>query len=57
MARMRIIAGRWYSQRREAWNAYFCAVNRELRLIQLLLSSTGGGGPPLPRRASLASAV
>jgi hypothetical protein len=50
MVPLRIIPGRWHSRRTEAWNSHFCAINHELCLIQLLLSSTGGGGPPLPRR-------
>jgi hypothetical protein len=52
MARLRIIPGRWHSRRREAWNSHFCAIDDELRLIQLHLSSTGGGGPPLPHSIS-----
>jgi len=57
MAHLRIIPGRWHSRRRVAWNSHFCAINYELRLIQLFLSSTGGGGPPLPPRDRCASAL
>ena len=48
MRHLRIIPGRWHRRWAEAWKSRFCAVDRKLRLIQLLLSSTGGGGPPRP---------
>jgi hypothetical protein len=46
MKRLRIIPGRWQRRRSLSLHCHLCSTNDTLRLIQVLFSSTGGGGPP-----------
>lgn len=47
MAHPRIIPGRWYCRHSRALNYSLRRSCSELRLIQTLFSTTGGGGPPV----------
>jgi hypothetical protein len=47
MKRLRIIPGRWQRRRSHSLHCHLCSTNDTLRLIQVLFSSTGGGGPPV----------
>jgi hypothetical protein len=46
MKRLRIIPGRWQRRRSLSLHCHLCSTNDTLRLIQVLFSTAGGGGPP-----------
>jgi hypothetical protein len=46
MKRLRIIPGRWHRSRSVSLGCRLNTPNARWRLIQVLFSSTGGGGPP-----------
>jgi hypothetical protein len=46
MKRLRIIPGQWRRGRGLASHGKLCASSAERRLIQVLFSTAGGGGPP-----------
>jgi hypothetical protein len=46
MKHLRIIPGRWQRRRSIASRCRLCSANKHQRLIQVLFSTTGGGGPP-----------
>jgi hypothetical protein len=46
MNRLQIIPARWHSRQATALHCKLCSGRSEWRLIQVLFSSTGGGGPP-----------
>jgi hypothetical protein len=48
MKRLRIIPGRWHRRLALSLHCRLCSTNDRWRLIQVLFSSTGGGGPPAP---------
>jgi hypothetical protein len=48
MKHVRIIPWRWYRRRSISSHCRLCSTNARWRLIQVLFSSTGGGGPPAP---------
>jgi hypothetical protein len=47
MKRLRIIPGRWHRRRSLSLNCQLSFGNKHQRLIQVLFSTTGGGGPPI----------
>jgi hypothetical protein len=46
MKPLRIIPGRWHRRLAKSARCRLCSVNKHSRLIQVLFSTTGGGGPP-----------
>jgi hypothetical protein len=46
MKRMRIIPGRWHRRVAHWRHCRLHSRDKQSRLIQLLFSTTGGGGPP-----------
>lgn len=46
MKPLRIIPGRWHRRLAHLRNCQLHSQNKQSRLIQLLFSTTGGGGPP-----------
>jgi hypothetical protein len=47
MNRLRIIPGRWHQRLAKSLRVTRSSTSHELRMIRVLFSTTGGGGPPI----------